>query len=234
MTTLDQYLAQHYLNLPAFASACAISSEKLQALIAAQLVPACSYRVNSNGSISSYVFGEMAAAGALSGEYFHPELVGWVARARNRLASLGAAAAYLSLKAEFVENFSAALAELNRNIWRLPDSFDDAGRALSSGLEARYELIWQHFLLGTIGLCVRHPLTEAAIAHKEVLQEKLSALSDNGAKSIFTDAEAQELLALITAYADATMPFSPIEFPISSRKRLVDDLRLKIEHAQKP
>ncbi|MCX7217510.1 MAG: DUF6058 family natural product biosynthesis protein [Burkholderiales bacterium] len=173
----------------------------------------------------------MEAGAAVLGEYFHPDLIGWVGRARGRLAHLGLAAAALSLKAEFVGNFNAALAELNRGTWRLPDSFDDAGCPLASGLEARSELIWQHFLLGTVGLCVRHPCSEAAIAHKEVLQEKLSALSENGAKSIFTDVEAQELLALIAAYADAAMPFSPIEFPISSRKRLVDDLRLKIERA---
>jgi hypothetical protein len=37
------------------------------------------------------------------------------------------------------------------------------------------------------------------------------------------------LLDVIAAYEVAAMPFSPIEYAQSSRKRLVDDLRARLE-----
>ena len=61
-----------------------------------------------------------------------------------------------------------------------------------------------------------------------MLQEKLAVLSDNGKKLLFSAAEARDLLQLIDAYAQSAMPFSPVEYPISSRKRLVEDLRARI------
>ena len=51
-------------------------------------------------------------------------------------------------------------------------------------------------------------------------------LTGNGSRVADTEDGKRELLALIEAYARASMPFSPAEYPYSSRKRLVDDLRL--------
>ena len=64
-----------------------------------------------------------------------------------------------------------------------------------------------------------------AIARKEVLQEQLTAMTQNGARRAFDPAEIPALRQLIDDYAEASMPFSPIEYSRSSRKRLVDDLR---------
>ena len=125
-----------------------------------------------------------------------------------------------------------ALADLNATVWRLPDSFNESGLVIVAGLQARLESLWDHFLQGTFGLCVADPVSEAAIARKEVLQEKLIALSENGKKAAFSAAEAQPLLDLIDDYANSSMPFSPIEYPISSRKRLVEDLALRIKSLQ--
>lgn len=74
----------------------------------------------------------------------------------------------------------------------------------------------------------RPALAEAAIARKEILQEKLMALSDNGTRERFDASERRQLLRLIGAYARASMPFSPVEYPRSRRKRLVDDLRARL------
>jgi hypothetical protein len=107
----------------------------------------------------------------------------------------------------------------------MSDAFDDDGNALETGLRARLDSAWEHFLHGTFGLCVADPGSVASIARKEVLQERLSAISNNGSRRSFDANEIPSLRALIDAYAAASMPFSPIEYPHSSRKRLVDDLR---------
>ncbi len=50
-------------------------------------------------------------------------------------------------------------------------------------------------------------------------------------RSDFRSAEVREILDLIDAFAEVTMPFSTVEYHISSRKRLVEDLRATIGSA---
>ncbi len=88
-----------------------------------------------------------------------------------------------------------------------------------------------YFFNGTFGLCVADPSSGAGIAEKELLQERLMELTLNGSRLADTADENHQLLALIDAYARSSMPFSPAEYPRSSRKRLVDDLRLKVRTA---
>jgi hypothetical protein len=121
-----------------------------------------------------------------------------------------------------------ALGELNLSVWRLRDSFADDGAVIAEGLAVRVDSMWEHFLWGTFGLCVANPASADEIARKEVLQEKLTVLSENGSKQHFTADEQPALLELIDAYSHAAMPFSPAEYPMCSRKRLVDDLLARL------
>lgn len=227
MTDLHHYLAKHYLDASQLQAAGVIRPDQHRILIEKRLVPAPSYVVTGDGMLRSCVFGEMPAAGAKPGNYFHPAQAAWIARARLAIFGGGIEDAEARLRARFTERFGAALASHHRSTWRMSDSFDDDGRPLP-GLEARTSSAWQHFLNGTFGLCVANPLSEAHIAHKEVLQEKLTRLSDNGARTNYAPDEAASLCELIDAYAAASMPFAPPEYPLSSRKRLVDDLRAAV------
>ncbi|MEE7548688.1 hypothetical protein HF319_18160, partial [Xanthomonas sp. Kuri4-1] len=95
-------------------------------------------------------------------------------------------------------------------------------------LHARSEQLWRHLLRGTFGVCVARPDSEAAIAEKEVLQEAVIALSDDGRRTRYTPAERDVLRALVARYADACLPFSPLEYASSSRRRLVDQLGARL------
>jgi Family of unknown function (DUF6058) len=224
LTNLDSYLAKHYLEEKQFADICGISTAVLSALIAKQLIPEPSYRVSKNSTVYSYVFGEMDAPGAKAGEYFHPVNHAWVLLAQSSEFDNASSL----LKARFSDNFQSALAEFNQNLFRLNDSFTDDGKPIIEGLIARSETAWEHFLKGTFGLCIANPVSEYEIARKEILQEKLSALSESGLKASFTSEEVSTLLTLIKEYEMASMPFSPIEYSRSSRKRLVEDLRKRL------
>jgi hypothetical protein len=219
MTQLDNYLAAHYLTTTQLAVAAGLTVAELDAMVANRLVPAPSYVVEPNGTVVSFVFGAMAAPGTKPGRYFHPAQLAWLARARNGLGTEAHA------KGEFTTAYAAALATLNSTTWRLVDSFDALGAPIAAGLDIRLEAAWTYFLNGTFGLCVANPVSEAAIAYKEVLQEKLMALSENGEKRVYPAQQARAVQELIDAYAAAAMPFSPIDYPVSSRKRLVEDLR---------
>jgi Family of unknown function (DUF6058) len=224
MSDLDHYLSRHYLNADQFAEHCGIGTRELFQLIDEQCIPAAAYVVTEQASIQSYVFGEMPAPDSTPGQYFHPANHVWVALAKSAQFNGNAAA----LRQRFTARFETALSELNRDLFHLEDSFTPEGTVITEGLNLRTDSAWQHFLKGTFGLCIANPISEAAIARKEILQEKLSALSENGSKTHYSQAEKPILLALIDEYAAASMPFSPIEYPRSSRKRLVDDLKTRI------
>ncbi|MDO8047267.1 DUF6058 family natural product biosynthesis protein [Janthinobacterium sp. SUN211] len=240
MTELDHYLAHHYLDETQLAAAAAMTMEEIDALIQARLVPAPAYVVDASGNLCSFVFGVMAAPGSRAGRYFPPSQLAWIAVALHALAE-GPETAPARLQAQFASRYGAALATLNLTTWRLRDSFDDRGAPIAEGLRARTDSAWTYFLNGTFSLCVANPMSEAHIAWKEVLQEKLAQQSGNGSKTLFSQAQAlfsqaqaQQMHALIDAYAAAAMPFSPIEYALSSRKRLVEDLRanLRVSDAQ--
>lgn len=231
MSDLNSYFARYFLEGKEFAALCGLTEEELRALVLDRLIPAPSYVV-SQSCVTSHVFGRMQAPAALDGDYFHPGSSAWVTVARSAIGEVGRKRAYEVLRRRFAENLKCALRDLNGSTLRLRDSFADDGSEIAEGLLARVESIWEHFLRGTFGLCVADPSSEAAIAWKEVLQEKLTLLSENGAKNEFSQAEAQTVRELIDAYAQAAMPFSPIEYAVSSRKRLVEDLSARIAAQQ--
>ena len=156
----------------------------------------------------------------------------WIRLARNAIAPNAARGVEACLKERFVGRYAVALATLNLTTWRLRDSFHDNGAPIADGLQARTESAWTHFLNGTFALCVANPISEAHIAFKEVLQEKLTRQSENGSKTVFPLEQIQPMHELIDAYAAAAMPFSPIEYPLSSRKRLVEDLRANMRASE--
>ncbi|MFZ6654711.1 DUF6058 family natural product biosynthesis protein [Undibacterium sp. TJN19] len=228
MSELDLYLKKYYLNKARFAAACDSTEAEIDALIKAQLLPAPSYVVTENATICSAVFGEMDAFQTSAGDYFHPAHRIWFNKAQQLIADYGVTAAPAHARQEFMQKFIVALTDLNRHLWQLPECFLADGTPVSAGLTARAEFSWQHFLSGTFGLCVANPVSEAAIAKKEILQEKLTHLTDNGSKTDFSSNEAKDLLSLIDVFSEAAMWFSPAEYHQSSRKRLVDDLKPRL------
>lgn len=232
MEPVANYLNKFFLNQFQFAALCDVDEECIDQLITAQCIPAPSYIVNANSTISSFVFGEFPSQQAIPGRYFHPANKIWLVSAQKQVQEVGIIAASSFLKMRFKQNFIRALKELDTSLWRLPDCIDALGQENSSGFELRAQSAWEHFLHGTYGLCVANPTSEAEIARKEILQEKLNILSEQGNKVSFTMDEANTILQLIDDYAEASMPFSPAEFALSSRKRLVQDLRLRMQNLQ--
>lgn len=228
MIELNHYLAKHYLNELQLAKAGAMRINELDTLIRDRLIPAPSYVVTGAGTLCSHVFGDMAAPGATPGRYFHPSQLVWITLARHAIATNAGRDVETFLRERFIARYAAALATLSLTTWRLRDSFNDDGAPIADGLDARTNSAWSYFLNGTFALCVANPVSEAHIAYKEVLQEKLTQQSENGSKTAFPAQQVQRMHELIDAYAAATMPFSPIEYPLSSRKRLVEDLRANI------
>ncbi len=229
MSKLASYLKERFFNLEQLAAACGASPQEIEDLIGQKLVPGPTYVVSDQVKISSKLFGEMEAKGATPGSYFHPSSVVWVGVANEILRHYQGEAAKKELERRFAERFCAALSILNETCWRLGDCFCDSGSPIASGLKVRSDSTWTHFLQGTWGMCVANPVSEAAIAEKSVLQEKLIDLSDNGARVEYSEAESEILNTVIDSYEAVSMPFSPAEYERTSRKRLIDDLRVQLK-----
>ncbi|MGG6462015.1 DUF6058 family natural product biosynthesis protein [Solilutibacter silvestris] len=224
MDAIAAYLATHFQTEAEFAAHCGITTADLRDL-AGIAAPGPSYVVAANGMISSRVFGASPAGDAAPGLYFRTAASPWIALAR-RLNDAHA------MHDAFTREFRQALTSLNQTTWRLADAFDDEGNEIPSGIERRAESAWQSFLDGTFNLCVADPSSASSIARKEILQEKLTAVTHNGS-TITPDAISRtELHALVLDYAGSCMPFSPAEYPHSSRKRLVDDLLTRLGDLQ--
>lgn len=228
MHALDDYFATHYFTAQQLANAGNVSTTYLHELIQAQLLPAPSYVVSANATVTSFAMGVMAAPGASNGEYFHQSMAIWLRRVLHLIDSDGLTQAPAIFAAQFAQEIQSALAEQHHTRWPLPDSFSADGSAITEGLDKRVASFWLHFLNGTFGLCVASPDCATTIVHKEIVQEKLTALTRNGEHCGTNASEAKTIFALCTDYAQAAMPFSPIDYPRSSRKRLVDDLRKRI------
>ncbi len=224
MDAIAAYLATHFQREEQFAAHCGITPADLREL-AGTAAPGPSYAVSAEGMISSRVFSTSPAGDAAPGFYFRTAASPWIALAK-RLNDAHA------MHDGFTREFRQALAGLNQTTWRLVDAFDDEGNEIPSGIQQRSESAWQSFLDGTFNLCVADPSSASSIARKEILQEKLTAVTHNGS-TIATDAISRnELHALILDYAGSCMPFSPAEYPHSSRKRLVDDLLTRLGDLQ--
>ncbi|MBA3666544.1 MAG: hypothetical protein H0W65_02320 [Sphingomonas sp.] len=214
MSTMRNYLDRYFREASVIAEGSGLSVDELDRLVAAGAVPAPSYTVLANRIVSA-AFGDLPNDGVPAGRYFAPSQKQWLDR-----ASGGA-----SLEPAFREEMARALADADRTIHRLPDAFDEDGEPLP-GLAARLDSMWGYFLDGVFALCVAESGSVRSIARKEVLQEKLSALCE-GAEPL----DREGLAPLIDQYASAAMPFSPAEYPHSSRKRLVSDLSQRLSLA---
>ena len=208
---LKTYLQKHFVDKPTFASLLGVTVERLDELIAAKAIPEPTYTCDGS-SVRSAAFGAIRIEESLSGEYFRPECTRW-AKIANQAAPRKERDAVLS---ELTNELKTGL----RTYFKDPTI-----------VEGKIQNFLPYFLNGTFGLCAADPSTGTGIARKEILQERLTELTENGSNPSPPGVSKSELLRLIDDYAVSAMPFSPAEYARSSRKRLVDDLRPLVARA---
>jgi hypothetical protein len=221
--TIGDYLQDFFCDETTLAQLSNIDVDRLRTLIAAALVPKAAYVV-ANGAITSHVFGQIDAPGAPAGHWFSTANVAWIERALAVIAEHGTAAAPAALKARFESNYREALRAIHIVEGPLPGLSRADGGFDEAGYDAQFDALWTHFLAGTCSLCVRDAIDEIRIADKETLQLRLSAATDGGTKTRYSAEETDTVRRLIARYIEASMPFSPIEYHLSSRRRLVEDV----------
>lgn len=209
--SLETYLRTHFVDKTTFALTVGITVKRLDQLILAKAIPAATYTCDGL-SVASAVFGVTTINESITGEFFRPECVRWV---------------QLATQAPTGSERAAVLSQLSTELrTSLAEHYSSA-----ETIESKIEAYLPYFFNGTFGLCIADPSTGAGIVKKEMLQEKLIALTANGSIAAPAETSIKQLITLIDDYADSAMPFSPAEYERSSRKRLVDDLRLALANA---
>jgi len=222
---IERYLRERFLPADAFAQACGVGEAELSQLIELGLVPQPAYETDDEGRITSFVFGTLPAPGVPVGRWFNPRSTHWVARAREAMAACDADAQAASalLRSQFRQRYLSALSASHVVDGPIPGLSDEAGFD-EAAFDAQFPGIWEHFLAGTYGLCVADPSSEAHIVAKEAVQARLTLLTENGTRRDFNDGDKAAVRQLVARYASLSMPFSPAEYPRSSRKRLIEDM----------
>jgi hypothetical protein len=198
---LIAYLHTHFLTRAQLLAACATDGGRLDALTAAGMMPAPSYRLRVRIDCTSF-FGPHAEDHAI--DWHARGNVAWL-----RMLLEGADDAY----ACFAARYRAALETLD--LYRAAPV-----PALTADAHLRAE--WRHFIAGTYGLCTRTGLPED-IAAKELAIHVIRALTDDGRPLGGT--ERARLAGAIDLLDRASSPFAPHERARSSRGRYVDALR---------
>ena len=217
---LQDYFDRHYITRIELLARLEIATQELDDALTVGMLPACSYRVQS-GTASTVIFGGHPAPDCREGEYFAPSVTAWYRKSRRLLGDTNAQDQPVSerLRQDFVAGYieSASTNALFRASYA-------ALLAEPQALERMANDTWGHHCRGTYGVCVIAPDSFERIQFKQAAVKRLAEFTNDGVRSTYSAEEKAELLRLIKSYNDVTMPFSPADYPKSSRKRLVDDV----------
>ena len=191
------YIDANYLTLEETARGAGVTPERLLELVAAHCIPPHSYEVRGTVVFAS-TFGEFATPAAPR-RYYHPDTVGWAAKAE-------------------------ALAEdrtLNEVARTMREEFE---RAVETALDGRpapwargVDHAWAFWMDGTFGLCLKQ-LTVASLVAKERARADIAAIVRPDPDHRLSEAERDDLVAAIASYDRVACAFAPHEVGKSSRR----------------
>lgn len=217
-----EYLARRFVNAGQLGTAAGLSGAEVESFVRAGQLPQPSYTV-ADGRLVSVAFGELDGEGLASGTYFHAGMAHWLDQA---LAAAGAESPGETLKTHFIAMAGQSHAHLAAAGWVAPDCTDADGNPDPAATAVWLDGLWRSHLGGIFGVCVRQPERIDQIVLKETMQAMLMARTGNGVRTDYTLQEADIIRSLVDRYAVACSDFTPVEYPISSRRRYLEGLRL--------
>ncbi len=215
---LQQYLDRYFVTANVLTQQNHISRERLQELISRQWIPAPSYVVESNGTLHSCAFGAFEHSDAVAADYFALATTDWIQLVEQDWLN------GRDPEESIAQQYWQTLTKIDAVLIAESDLFYH-GQLSREKAEQWLPTIRRHFVNGVFGVCVVEPRSLLPILRKELAQAALTRLTENGQKKQFSDNEKVRLKPIMTIYDQVCMPFSPLEYPRCSRKRLLDDLR---------
>ncbi|WMW80755.1 DUF6058 family natural product biosynthesis protein [Undibacterium cyanobacteriorum] len=235
----QHYLDQFYISDLDLMQAWSVAREEFDHLLSEGVLASPSYWIHA-GRLHSVVFGDLEASDLADQQFFHRDLREDMQARFVYWREHGVAATLAHFEQRFKQHCLAALLNWQQQRWPLQDCTNDDGERCESALQERANKYWDYLQQGIFGLCVQQAGSVSHIVEKELLQERLSLLYQSQtelAESTSASSEepsfaqtkscssASTIAELQTNYARACMPFSPVEYPRSSRYRLLELLQ---------
>jgi len=205
---LRHYLDNNYYTTETLLTLSRTSPETLLDLQAQQVMPVCSYELDHNVTCHSF-FGDYQVKEKI--EYYAKGMVEWLGLIKNSSPK--------NAFSIFSERYQKKLKQLNKQGFNCKDS------KLNSNVIEHINAEWQHFLNGTYGLCTKSGLPED-IAGKELAIIEINRLINIDKLS---ENQQTQLNSLVNILDKSSALFAPHERSRSSRRRLIDDVRVKYQ-----
>jgi hypothetical protein len=225
------YLRGHFLSLEQLSEAAGVTAQRILSLVAHGCIPRHSYELKRVTLVSSFVLGDVPIREDDVQRFYAPALSHWIKIAEEMATDSSLERVAAQIKATFCAGYKRALLGLDAHDADLMGCATTEGRVDDEKFENMFEELWTHWLQGTYGLCVWSPLSPEDVLRKELAVARLTRLTLDGKKPVFSQDERAEVLRAIGEYDAVAMPFAPHDYSSSSRKRLVDDVmpRLLVE-----
>ncbi len=228
--SVRSYLREHFISLDDLAKKAGLKRGQVLNLIEYHCIPKASYTVSETQTISSDVFGAALLVEKPTEQYFPLSEVSWIRRAQQFPETMPLEDIARNLKAAFRSEYREAIVCLAREKGLNPRKiFTADGSVNEAVLERYFEDTWQEWRNGTYGVCVRQADSVERIAKKQIAVQDLEQLTHGGAKDTFTGAEIARVRDAIMNFDDIAMPFAPHDVAISSRQRLVNQVRPRLK-----
>lgn len=223
------YLTTHFCELDELATLANTPSEVIKTYINLGCIPDFSYRLETSMRLFSNLFGDIAD-GENDFHYFYARNnTAWITRANNIAARHGIDNVARVLTDEMRIRFKKLFIENNAYLYGFEYLFDINQTLLDDVFEKEFQEILFYWRNGTYSLCVKNMVNEDRLFHKKLTQRWLKKLTHDGTKKEYTSEEKANLKIALAKYEEYIMPFSPFEYPMSSKKNLVDNIKLLLE-----
>lgn len=222
-----EYLSTHFLTLAQLSQKTGVFQEEILLWIDRKWLPRHSYEVSSYLCVSSGVFGETPLPHTTLC-FYAKGLLPLIERIKTLAPKLSQSSLAVMIQESFQTAYQKAFVALEAHWYGFLEYFPFDGHPPGTSFSLYLQAIYQDWLQGHCGICVTHCERAEDIARKDIFQNHLKILTHDGKKEHFSSAEKQQIYFAVQQYRSVAMPFGPHDYPLSSRKKLVDDVMTRL------
>jgi hypothetical protein len=218
------YLAKNFSTLEELSGLSGISKTQIQSMVDNKLIPSYSYSISGELINQNFINGTQTVK--CSAEYYyHKSNLVWIKQADILLKTYSIKEAKKIIFTNFRNGFLGLLVQNQSSLFNFNNLFDSNDAVIIDEFDLYFAKLYEHWLDGTFGVCVKSPDTIENIFYKEYYQAFIKSLLNN---DLDLSGHKDALKNAIANYAKYVSDFSPIDYPGSSKKAYIDDLIVKL------
>lgn len=218
------YLTNYFCQIDELAELSKTKANIIKHYIKIGCIPDYSYRIKIPLELSSALFGELIHNPDQYYYFYAKGNVNWIHRANKLVEEYGVEECTNQLINEMRIKFRQLFIENKTYLYGFDYLFDNEQSINEVAYEREFQDILLYWRNGTYGLCTQNMINEESLFHKKLTQKWLKKITQDGSKKIYSAYEVEELKMALMKYESCLMPFSPLDYPLSSRKFLIDDI----------